>query len=584
MKKVMLAMLLIFGMISFVSGGELINTFTYPDEDDGGEYISMGDEGSLIFTRGYTVDGGDVGGVWTVIDKYFLLSSYDVNPMTEIWGREINSDFTTGAVASFLEASKIGASKDEDVFVSIRRADGNIDGNADNVVIAKYNSGSETPEWEIIIPSEDFYANSLDLRAEVLVSDDGQKIVALMREHNSTVSRKVKMVVIDSNNGQILIEKDDLFALTPTFGLGFGSAALSGDGSMLVVGSEVSSHTAIINTDNGEYIFETSTFNVEPAKISYDGSRIVSIKNNLFTGGDKAEIKLLEKQSNGEYSLSTVVDEETAFGFDGCEWVGGSGSDDACGFFFDVDISENGNYIYYVYSGRNGNEPQGTRHELVGAYDINSGLYTMKYEIVLDSASDFVAFSKISVSDNGEIFAVGTRYHLTPELYVFDKNQNDPIEIIDTDGPIFDLDISPDGTKVAVMLKKYYNPDGGSSIFQAREDCVYLYEIGEPDLTLHGVPRANSVVRFEQPYLGSGQINRVLYSKTFRPSMTPFGWLYPDRHSLFILPRGIDTGALTRTIFTIPDEVGEEYWFQGWSLEPRGLSENYVKMRVLPAG
>ncbi|MFH1452315.1 MAG: hypothetical protein ABIF88_04025, partial [archaeon] len=114
--------------------------------------------------------------------------------------------------------------------------------------------------------------------------------------------------------------------------------------------------------------------------------------------------------------------------------------------------------------------------------------------------------------------------------------------------------------------------------------AIKLYEIGEPDLTLTGVPRAGSTVRFEQPYLGGNQINRVLYSKTFRPSMTPFGWLYPDRHSLFILPRGIDTGALTRTIFTIPDEVGEEYWFQGWSLGPRGLSENYVKMRVLPAG
>ncbi|MFH1452341.1 MAG: WD40 repeat domain-containing protein [archaeon] len=517
-------MMFLVGGFSFVCGEGLLWSLDFASEIEDEELImsvTLGDDGNGVFFQTGPVDG-----------DYKLISSFDSGSLEPI--------FNIGADDYNIWSNVVSAKKD-DVYVSHSQREVGGSLSVREGIVRKFTSSSNNPDWEHVIPGVIYdHKNS-----KVFMSDDGETIVTMAWNYDGSSFRNI-FEVLNPDTGVPIIQIPDISLIWNYK----GEAALSGDGSTFVVRNGF--YTKIIDTATGNILFSDLIIkDSEEVHISYDGSLI-------FFGLES--LTKLERQPNGDYLESSFIN------------VGDLGYSQAQ--FVEMALSEDGSKLYYGLR-----FSDGSRQHKIGVYDIVNGQNLMEYTVIgVGQYSNTI--DVISVSESGEIFAVGMwgdEFHSIPEVLIFDVNQNEPIGEYVQEGSVFGLEVSPDGTKVAVAVKAQHMSELGGGSY------VNLYEIGEPDLTLTGVPRVGSTVRFEQPYLGGGQINRVLYSKVFSPSMTSFGWLYPFRQALFILPRGIDSGALTRTIFTIPDEVGEEYWFQGLSFNPRSLSENYIKMRVLPA-
>ncbi|MFH1451850.1 MAG: hypothetical protein ABIF88_01610 [archaeon] len=585
MKKLLIVMfgiMFLVGCFGFVCGEGLL--WSLESEPFGFTGMSIGDNGGLFhfLPSGFNTN-------------HQIYSLYDLNSPSDIFGRELGD---IGSGDYVLNSPQIDVSNDnsDEFYTYFRRAIG-ITNPILECVLQKVSSESSEVLWEHITPLEN-YQGHWDFN--VFISDDGERIVTLTNDG----STKTLIEVIDSQTGAVLSSNHvgDVFngytwQHAPSF-THFKESAVSEDGSILVYANPIRGWPIVVDVNTGDVLYygidedlfeQIRDHGGFVVGINHDGSRIISDDAYDFEslgGSDykyKYGLEMVEKQSDGTYLSRLIYDGE-----DLKNYVCNVNQPQRNIFFPKMKISKDGSLIFYsarvTCNIESGGYDTTEQYFCFGIFNIDTEQGDVKYCFKNENFGelDQQSVNDLSVSEDENTFAVGIRGNFEdsiPEVYVFKKDVSGVFTTFDTEGSANNVELSYDGTKLAV------NDNGCHGM---EDNCnnprkINLYEIGEPDLTLTGVPRAGSTVRFEQPYLGGGQINRVLYSKTFRPSMTPFGWLYPDRHSLFILPRGIDGGALTRTVFTIPDEVGEEYWFQGLSFNPRGLSENYVKVRVLNA-
>jgi len=142
-----------------------------------------------------------------------------------------------------------------------------------------------------------------------------------------------------------------------------------------------------------------------------------------------------------------------------------------------------------------------------------------------------------------------------------------------------DIAISPDGRLLAVAYSS------------SNSDCyagggVALYEVEPRDLALEGVPHTGDTVTFKQAQ-SQRSICRVLWSTAPADPPVTFanaGTLYLQRGGIQLLDTGQQAvgEAAFETPYTILAAPGTSLYFQGIDLGTRKLSDNFIKMTVLP--
>jgi hypothetical protein len=152
-------------------------------------------------------------------------------------------------------------------------------------------------------------------------------------------------------------------------------------------------------------------------------------------------------------------------------------------------------------------------------------------------------------------------------------------------GSVADLDLSGDGTKVAVACLRGHMeaPLGGGE--------VDLYRVIDQDLALDGVPHQGASVAFH--YAPSNAVPGTHAALLTAPSLsvTPhtlpnIGTLYIDRASAHAVGSGtLDTSGEATFHLVLPGgaaAIGTVGYYQALTLSPRRLSETWIKLTVLP--
>jgi hypothetical protein len=197
------------------------------------------------------------------------------------------------------------------------------------------------------------------------------------------------------------------------------------------------------------------------------------------------------------------------------------------------------------------------------------------------------------VSKDGSTFAVGltgSESGSVPQLLAY---RRDPLshswsKVLQAHlaGSALDLDLSPDGSKVAVASMRGHMeaPLGGGEIG--------LYRLEAQDLVLDAVPEPGVVVPFRiaptfavSPGTHVALLEAPLLSHTAH-SFPNLGTLYLDRMLVHSAGLGtVDAAGVATISLTLPagsSSVGTTNYYQSLCLSPRRLSETWVKLTIVP--
>jgi len=171
-----------------------------------------------------------------------------------------------------------------------------------------------------------------------------------------------------------------------------------------------------------------------------------------------------------------------------------------------------------------------------------------------------------------------TRYRalVDDEVYVFDSSIDEPIQRHLISITCKDIEVSRDGTKI-VATGYSGNPD--------YERSINLFEVGKPQIKMVGVPRLGATILFKQPKI-NGALYNVFYSFDYRVSRSLYGLFYLKIGTYDKIFSTGEDNDFVLTEYQIPNDdslVGKSIYFQGMRYNTRDLSDNYLKVRVLPA-
>jgi hypothetical protein len=193
--------------------------------------------------------------------------------------------------------------------------------------------------------------------------------------------------------------------------------------------------------------------------------------------------------------------------------------------------------------------------------------------------------SDIAVSANGDRFVVGLwgdEAGLVDDLRFYRRHQNAPVASYPYAGSVYDVDLSPDGHRVAVASKAVHaNAFTGGG-------AIELYAFEDEDLVMQGIPRSGSVVQFQMHNVPNSPA-RLLVAPSL--AVTPLnmgltGTLGLSRTTMSSVsmgttgPHGIATRAYTMP--ADPAMIGRKRCFQGLATSPRRLTDTWIELTILP--
>jgi len=341
----------------------------------------------------------------------------------------------------------VDSADNADVHVEFRKKR-SIQGNDNSPLVSevrKFSSASSIVDWEYVFPGITTDSNQ---GGGVLVSDDGLIVAAY--SYNSQTARTEVMVF----NGYTGVPNQQQPIILHMSGQ-VKSAALSGDGSTLALISN--SQWRIIDTATGA---ETIGHNIGAPitggiALDYYGNRMATthfgspngylkVYSTPFTGANIVEIPL---PGNLQFAQTNEG----------------------------IALSDTGNYVAwgYIYPGVSASDKGG-----ILLHDINSPSNPQtKIHYQFDGLGGSLTngIPHIEFAENDNIFIAGLwgdEYHTTPEIIVFDKEQNDPIIELWTYNSINDLDVADDGSHIGVTIKNAHATTGHSPYELARFNLV----------------------------------------------------------------------------------------------------------------
>ena len=462
----------------------------------------------------------------TASDRAELLSGFDVLPVTPVWDVW---------VPSASQDAKVDAANESGVFVSCRQIPVTGASGPRNVVVSKYTE-AHTSEWSYTFPG------TTQSTARVMISKDGQRIVAGMLDTTSNL----EIAVFDATSSTPIS-----FTTVPC-GSQLRAFLLSSDGSTVYWASGTTCNVWDVATHSprAQFVLFQS---LDCHAISGDGS--------VFAYGGFNTLDVYERQIAGNYAHTFQWNEP---------------GQAVCGR---IEISDDSSTLVTGFNIWDLN--LGVR---IRALDLPTKTVTMT-DAPMGAGTLQNIVSDIAVSENGDRFVVGLwgdEAGVCPELRLYRRDQDAPVAMYDYPGSIFDVDISPDGKRVAAAAKAVHaNTYAGGG-------RIDLYSFDDEDFVAHGVPTLGDKVRFTM----SGSANsasRLLISPA--AATVPFqfpsaGTLYLNRIVMYSLPIGSTDGLGSLQydfqLTNDPSAIGSALCFQGFSTYPRHLTNSWVQLTILP--
>ncbi|MFT7670389.1 MAG: hypothetical protein ACI8X5_003097 [Planctomycetota bacterium] len=483
--------------------------------------VSMGGEGAEVFSE-----------YGSYLNARVLLSTHDANPPTPVWidgGTQLNHSRRVDSAALGGVHVSLHQEYTSDALTWLRP------------VLRKYSTSTDVPDWihysNILIAGHD--------RADVRVSADGSRIVS---------------VVYDSSTNSTVLSVFGSASSTPvnewsvsTSGA-FRAFEISGDGRKIVLRSELK--LIIVDLDSGESLLTKYYF------------------SSPFTGG-------IGISGDGATVAMASAQELHVFSWTGTEYPApGVFSLEASSYTPSLAVSTDGSTIALAsnfYSA-----PSNVRVTMLST----ANLVASFDQLLTGSGSVANRAGTVKLSWDGGIAAVGLWGDgggTIPELLVIDRQSGEISATADLPGSVMALDLSPNGDRVVVAAKGSHATEfgGGGGLF--------LFETCSSDFRLVGAPCLGSTVSFEQT-VTPGTIARVVASPMLAAVPRIFdgvGTLYLDATQLNFVHEFTEAGAdgLVQTPVTIgnnPALIGTTIYYQGFGLSPRVLTEDTVRMTVLP--
>lgn len=411
-------------------------------------------------------------------------------------------------------------------------------------VLRRFRSTESQPEWSWSFPFQVNHPNG-----GVAVSDDGEVVVGWVYDQSSSSTAVAAFVGAsgDPVRYQTLVTYGEPKAVR-----------MSGDGSLLYIASMVKT-----------IVYAPLANQVVHEHINWDG-----IGNGHAFSGDGSvfaqvippnRIRVYERQGSGFIERLTYQGEGPTI----------------CGH---LDLSADGSLLGATFD-----YTDTWLRVRILAFDLSQ----QNAPIVLDDSTIGAGTltnlaSDLSVAANGSAIGVGLwgdELGLAPEVRAYRRSPAGDWRLVATHelpGSVNDVDMAPDGHSLAVASKGIHaNLIGGGG-------RIDLFEVGDPDFVLQGVPSGGGTVNFVQKTT-PGARGRVLFAPRLEEAPLPFpgiGTLYLDRHSIGMLPTGTaDDDGLIVTPFEVPggaSMIGTSIYFQGLGLSPRSFSDNWIKLTILP--
>lgn len=242
----------------------------------------------------------------------------------------------------------------------------------------------------------------------------------------------------------------------------------------------------------------------------------------------------------------------------------------------DVVVSDNGATLAAGWG-----DSGSPRHAIVRAYDIATATMTMEH-VDTGVALDILP-GKLSIDAAGSRFAVGQNGNGSgsfPELAIYSPTSSTPLRTHPRGGAVFDVELSPDGKRYAAS-RSLGNRGFGQTYLE-------LYEFGDEDLAVRGTPSLGATIDFE---LHAAPGSRAWLMRSFSLAPTPIvipgvGTLRLDAGSLTMTPLGVVPGSGIASHSTIattfPGMIGRTLWYQGFTTNPRTLSNDFVQLTIVP--
>jgi hypothetical protein len=486
------------------------------------ETVAIGNEGSQVFTE-----------FGSLQNSVMLFSAFDVNPPSPAWSDE-------GVVYNF--ARHVASASDADVHVSLHQEFEAGSTSIRRAVLRCYTSSSDAMDWSYELPVSIPGHTHSDLR----VSAGGERIIT---EVYDSYQGRTHISTFDSNAGQPMAAQ-----WLQTMGA-VHAFALSADGTVAAVASDMS--LLVLDVDTLAVKF-TKYFIGTP---NY-GALSISGNGDVVVYGSYMKALVFEASGPDAYvEMPSIALTQGRY----CNEIG---------------ISRDGTTLVMGL-----NTFDNLARAEVLAMDFATRQVVNEYEIAgVGGYQNSVC--GIGVARDGSRFVVGLwgdQGQTVPEVLMFGRGSHEPIFEIDLPGSVNALDLSPEGDRVAIASKgTHANVLGGGG-------AIWLFEARNRDFDLRGVPSVGDTVTFEQQ-LGPNSFGRVLYSPMLSANPRVFagvGTLLLDETQLSVLP-GIALADGTGAAFTphwIPNDsalIGTTVFYQGLGLRPRKLSEDMVRMTILP--
>lgn len=462
------------------------------------------------------------------IDHAEFLSGFDETPADPVWQTIAGPDLTQAQCAS---------AESGDSHVTIHQVVSGTDQLHRLAVVTKYNSSSAAPQWTYT------FTPLIGGPSRIGMSRDGNVIAAAIL--NNWTSRCE--IAFFGPNSSVPTGTLSLPSFTQLRGFD-----LSSDGSTLYVSS--ASQAVVIDratlTTRATIALPTA---LDCHALSGDGS--------VLAYGTFGTLVVWERQAGGNYAWTHT------------HTVPGT---NVCGR---IDISDDNSTIAFGFNFYDTN-----LHVRIEALDVPTKTITMSEDAYGTGTLQNVV-SDVSISADGSRFAValwGDEGDVCPEVRVYAKNSSVPLKLYNLPGSAFDVDLSPDGQRLAVASKAVH-----ANTF-ASGGTISLYALTREDIRVTGVPHLGSQITVTmrgKPFVQSS----LLWTNAPAANPTVFGnlgTLYLQRTTLNSIPTGL-TGEggevqYTYDVSSNPADIGRSVYFQGFFASPRRFTQDWVKVTILP--
>ncbi len=485
--------------------------------------VSLGDHGAQVFAQ-----------YGSFINRVQLFSSYDVGTPTPAWG-----DGRT--LHNF--SRQVRSSEQGDLHIALHQEYADSFQVWRHATLRKYSSSTAgAAEWSYTSP----LLTINDEESGTALSADGQTIV-LLAYNVSTLDTQVTVFAPDS-----AIPVHDV--ATPTFGAVL-AYDLSADGSTLALISSLKLVVLDIATASVVHeAFLVGTPQFGALALSGDGA--------LLAFGTLGEFSLLERDTQGTYGevYSHTVSAQT--------------------YCRRIEVSEDGSTLVA------GLNVQGAASDArIISIDIPTA--QVLFDTTLSgSGNDLNLFEAIECSSDGTRFAVGLwgdSDGLVPQVLAFRRDSLEPLLVDSLVGSVLALDLSADGTHLAIASKGTHAMQWGGS------GSLSLYRVGRNELSVSDTPHSGATITLEHR-LREGIRGKVLVATALAATPTEVpglgsGLLYLDQAAMWELPleqAGSDLLALSDLDLVETFPVGTSLYIQALDFDNLRLTKNWVKVTVLP--